>query len=66
MEYYYYNTTTGEFLCSKNRELETDEGVAWTNIAPPVCDHGDAYPGYIEKAVFDANTNTWTKQQIGE
>lgn len=63
MEYYYYNTTTMEFAFSKETEISR-EGIAYTLIAPPVCDHGDEYPNYIEKAVFDEDSNTWTKVAI--
>ena len=60
MEYYYYNTTTGEFIFSKETEVIRD-GIAYTHIAPPTCDHGDAWPDYVEKAIFDSVTETWTK-----
>ena len=63
MEYYYYNTTTGEFAFSKETEISR-EGIAYTHTAPPSCDHGDAYPNYVEKAVFDAETETWSKVAI--
>lgn len=63
MEYYYYNSTTKEFAFHKNRELDL-EGFSSTTVASPVCDHGDEYPNYIEKAVFDEESNTWTKVAI--
>ena len=63
MEYYYYNTTTGEFAGSKATQI-TIEGYSSTTVQPPTCDHGDVYPDYIEKAVFDSETQTWTKVSI--
>ena len=63
MEYYYYNITTGEFAFSKQTEISRDD-IAYTLIAPPTCEHGDAYPLYTEKAIFDSVTETWTKVPI--
>lgn len=61
MEYYYYDSTTKEFLYCKNQQLEI-AGASSTTVEVPQLEHDAAnFPNYIEKAVFDEESNTWTK-----
>lgn len=62
MEYYYYDSETGEFM---GTSITIKPG-SYTTVAPPLCDHGDEYPAFVEKAVFNALTETWTKVAIQE
>ena len=59
--YFYYDSETGDFAGTS--EI-LKPGLSYTTVEAPVCDHGDAYPDYVEKAVFDEVSNTWTKVAI--
>jgi len=64
MEYYYYDSTTKEFLYNKNKLLEI-AGASSTTVEVPQLEHDlGNFPAYTEKAVFDEDSNTWTKVAI--
>ena len=67
MEYHHYNLDTLEyaFSCDYNKTGTTPTG--YTNVPlPRNLQHGDAFPNYIEKAIYDAGADNWNIVPIGE